>query len=498
MRDNETNAMPRNSRRLASFLRIPFASVYPAVSVLRAMMVVCAAIVFVATMVSAGAVQQQTDLARYPEGNSRTLNTAQYLINRENLTRRAVQFGRLLFHREFAEDERSGCNGLPCVQRHKQARTGPPHSLFEASSCATCHSQPSGSAGFSESQHYTFTSDNTIRGPDMFGLGLIQQLGIEATEDLKAASRAGRPLVTANGVDYGSGLGVGAGRAIEPDLVVRPFGRKGVESHLRAFASRAAFNHLGLQAQDRFQCPAGDRDGDGRCDGPVKAGIDPDGDGSADELTQGGLSLLEHYLINYPVPGRGRVTEEVREGERLFKAIGCAECHRPGMRIRSDPRIEHLTVFWNEKNARFEAERRRLVRAVDDGYQDPDRMRAVLRAEPKREGLVVDLYSDLKRHDLGPQRADRSDEEGVNRSVFVTRPLWGVGSYTAFLSDGSAPTLEDAITRHGGEARSTTKRYTALPAAKRRAVTAFLKSLVLFSVDDVLTAKIPITAGDLP
>lgn len=498
MRDNETNGMPRNTRKWTFFSRIPLASAYSAVLMLRALVLVCAAIAFVLTMLAASTVQQQIDLARYPEGDSRTLNTAQYLINRENLTRRAVQFGRLLFHHEFAGDERSGCNGEPCVQRDARARTGPPQSLFEASSCATCHSQPAGSAGFSESRHYTFISGNTIRGPDMFGLGLIQQLGIEATEDLKAASRKGSPLVTANGVNYGSGLGVGAGRAIEPDLVVRPFGRKGVESHLRAFASRAAFNHLGLQAQDRFQCPAGDRDGDGRCDGPVEAGIDPDGDGSADELTQGALSLLEHYLINYPVPGRGRITEEVREGERLFKAIGCAECHRPGMRIRSDPRIEHLTVFWNEKNSRFEAERRRLVRTVDDGYQDPDRMRAVLRAEPKREGAVVDLYSDLKRHDLGPQRADSSDEEGVNRSVFVTRPLWGVGSYTAFLSDGSAPTLEDAIVRHGGEALSITKRYAALPAAKRRAVTAFLKSLVLFSVDDVLTAKIPITVGDLP
>lgn len=442
--------------------------------------------------------QRQTDLARYPEGDARTLNTAQYLINREHLTRRAIQFGRSLFHRDFAEDKESGCNGVPCAQPDLQATTAPPQSRFEASSCATCHGNPAGSAGFGDVKHHTFTAGNAIRSPDMFGAGLIEQLAREATADLKAAARAGKPPVTGNGVDYGSGLGVRAGGAVERDLVVRPFGRKGVESHVRAFASRAAFNHMGLQAQDRFQCPGGDKDGDGRCDGPITQGLDPDGDGASDELTQGALTLLEHYLVNYPIPGRGPITSEVEAGEKTFQAVGCAECHRPAMRVRRDPRIEHLTVFWNKATGRFEAERRWLFRTVDDGYEDPDRRRPVLRVEPCGEPFVVALYSDLKRHEMGSLMADRSDEEGVARTVFMTRPLWGVGSYTAFLRDGSAATLEAAILRHGGEALDARKKYAALSLARRREVEAFLNSLILFSVEDVLTAKIPITRGDLP
>jgi CxxC motif-containing protein (DUF1111 family) len=332
----------------------------------------------------------------------------------------------------------------------------------------------------------------------MFGAGLIEQLALEATEELKAADAAGRPHITSNGVNYDEGLGICDGCGVNSDLVVRPFGRKGVESRVRAFASRAAFLHMGIQAQDRFQCPEGDRDGDGRCDGVVSAGLDPDDDGAADELTQGALSLIDHYLINYPMPGRGSVSAEVLSGEETFKSIGCAECHRPEMRLKRDPRIEHVTVFWNNITKRLEAERRLLSHLVDDGYRDPVRDRAVSLAVPNRSPFVVPLYSDLKRHEMGPRMADKNDEEGVSKTVFITRPLWGVGSYTAFLHDGSANTLDEAILRHGGEAEEAKNRFGRLPARKQRALIKFLKSLILFSVEDVLKANIAITRGDLP
>lgn len=438
------------------------------------------------------------DFARIPEGSRTALNTAQYLINRDRSTRQAIQIGRILFHHDFAGDKDSGCNAIPCLKRHRSATRSLPQSRLEASSCATCHSTPVGSAGFGPAQQNTFVLGNTIRTPDMFGAGLIEQLALEATEELKAAQASGLPHITSNGVNYDQGLGVCDGCGVDGDLVVRPFGRKGVEARARGFASRAASLHLGLQSQDRYQCPEGDKNGDGRCDGSISIGLDPDGDGAADELTQGALSLIEHYLINYPVPGRGPVSAEVLSGEETFKAIGCAECHRPEMLVKQDPRIEHVTVFWNDKRARFEAERRMLFNLVDDGYRDPVRERAVPLVAAKRSTFIVPLYSDLKRHEMGPRMADKSDEEGVSKSVFITRPLWGVGSYTAFLHDGSAGTLNEAILRHGGEAEDARNKFARLPSPKRRAVVKFLRSLVLFSVEDVFTAKIAITRGDLP
>jgi CxxC motif-containing protein (DUF1111 family) len=332
----------------------------------------------------------------------------------------------------------------------------------------------------------------------MFGGGLIQQLAIEATADLKAAEGKRLPHVTANKVNYDSGLGIGDGGTVNRDLVVKPFGRKGVESHLRGFSSRALFSRMGIQAQDRFQCPEGDKDGDGRCDGNVSPGLDPDGDGVADELTQGSLSILEHYLVNYPVPGRGPITSDALVGEGVFRAIGCAECHRPEMRVREDPRIEHITVFWNDKTNRFEAERRLLYHLVDDGYIDPDRRRPVNLVVPNRQSFLVPLFADLKRHEMGPRMSDANEESGVRKTVFITRPLWGVGSYTRFLDDGSAVTLEEAILRHGGEAQRARNRFARLSKRRQGAVVKFLKSHTLFSVEDILTAKIPITKGDVP
>jgi len=94
--------------------------------------------------------------------------------------------------------------------------------------------------------------------------------------------------------------------------------------------------------------------------------------------------------------------------------------------------------------------------------------------------------------------ADVSDETGVSKRVFITRPLWGVGTYTTFLDDGSAKNLEEAILRHGGEALTTRNRFAKLTTQHRSDLISFLKSLILFNVEDVLTAKIPITRGDLP
>src|ERR1041385_1448482 len=438
------------------------------------------------------------DIARIPEGNSRTRGTAQFLINRFGFSQEAIQSGRSIFHHSFADDEKSGCNGVPCQLREAHATRAWPESKFEAASCETCHSTPRASAGFGPTEQNIFRHGNRIRTNDMFGAGLIQQLGIEATEDLAAARKEGRPLVTENGVDYSKGLGVRPGGSVNPDLVVRPFGRKGTHSHLRAFVSCAAFDHLGIQSQDSFQCSNQNKNEDGRCDGSIVVGLDRDGDGVADELSQGSLSLIEFYLVNYPVPGRGPITTQVTNGEQLFRTIGCSECHRPAMRVRRDPRIEHITVFWNQKSNRFEAERLLLRHSIDDGYVDPDRERPVPLVVPDFKPFVVPLYADLKRHDMGSRMADASDETGVSKRVFITRPLWGVGTYTTFLDDGSAKSIEEAIRRHGGEALATRNRFARLTPQQQSDLVSFLKSLLLFNVEDVLTAKIPITKGDLP
>jgi cytochrome c peroxidase len=68
--------------------------------------------------------------------------------------------------------------------------------------------------------------------------------------------------------------------------------------------------------------------------------------------------------------------------------------------------------------------------------------------------------------------------------MFMTRPLWGVGSTGPYGHDGRSNTLSDVILRHGGEAQTASAAYAALKSNDQTALITFLNSLVLFPPDD--------------
>ena len=67
----------------------------------------------------------------------------------------------------------------------------------------------------------------------------------------------------------------------------------------------------------------------------------------------------------------------------------------------------------------------------------------------------------------------------VERDVFQTTELWGVGSTSPYGHRGDMTTLDDAIRAHGGEARSSRDAYVEATADERSGVIAFLKTLVI-------------------
>ena len=97
--------------------------------------------------------------------------------------------------------------------------------------------------------------------------------------------------------------------------------------------------------------------------------------------------------------------------------------------------------------------------------------------------LVKDIFTDFKRHDLGPKFYERN-WDGTLQTMFITRPLWGVGSTSPYAHDGRSMTLDDVILRHGGEAQNSRDTYTTLPKWQSDALQVFLNSLVLFPPDD--------------
>ncbi len=79
----------------------------------------------------------------------------------------------------------------------------------------------------------------------------------------------------------------------------------------------------------------------------------------------------------------------------------------------------------------------------------------------------------------------RCAEANAAPNLWRTAPLWGLGSLRfvqggdrtcAYLHDGRARSMLEAILWHGGEADSSRTQFEALPKADRDAVVAFLQS----------------------
>src|SRR5438132_1232828 len=85
-------------------------------------------------------------------------------------------------------------------------------------------------------------------------------------------------------------------------------------------------------------------------------------------------------------------------------------------------------------------------------------------------------YSDFLLHDMG-SLGDGIEQGQATGGEMRTAPLWGLRLFTAFLHDGRAGTIEEAILAHDGQGRAARDRFAALPAEERVTLVAFLRTL---------------------
>ena len=169
----------------------------------------------------------------------------------------------------------------------------------------------------------------------------------------------------------------------------------------------------------------------------------PQADGLTDdpELPREILDDVVFYIATLAVPARrGLDDPEALRGEELFETAGCATCHVPTLRTGPD----EVADLSNQ---------------------------------------VIHPYTDLLLHDMGDELADdRPDYEADGRE-WRTPPLWGIGltatvnGVPAYLHDGRASTLMEAIMFHGGEGEKSREAVRRMSAAERKALIAFLNSL---------------------
>jgi hypothetical protein len=430
---------------------------------------------------------------------------------------------------------------------HRPIRfTGP-----NASSCISCHSKPfDDGAGdpstavhrdpFRTGQLSMFIQRDT---PPLFGMGALQRLGEEMTDALQSqreqlrrtlCDRGGTSSVnlSAKGIGFGTLAGTRTRanpcavtfntdgvRGVDyegtpPELVVKPFQWKGSVASLRDFARGAAHNELGMQAVEI----TGDR-------------VDGDFDGVSDELTVGDITSFAVYLAAQPRPTTlaelaslrlieplpAAQTAAIQRGRMVFNQIGCDACHTPSLTIDNPTFSEPSQNAAFRDGANFPAGQPTVSRGVDPQFaitfdltsDQPDNVIDGTHlgsfAKDNRGRAVVELFSDLKRHEMGSQLVESVNEiagtdaapnpsSPKNRNTsgtFITKALWGVGSTAPYLHDGRATTLSEAILEHAtgsandtSEAAPARRRYVGLPAADQQALIAFLNSLVLFRAEE--------------
>ena len=445
-------------------------------------------------------------------------DSSSFLIARDPF--RSIARGRQLFQRKFTAAQGLGPrlhDGVGDIEASPTIGAG------LADSCAACHGRPFGSAGFGGN---VFTRPESRDAPHLFGLGLKEMLADEITRDLRAirdaavaqAQLAGVPVslpLVSKGVGYGLIKGLPDGSVdtsrvdgVDPYLRVRPFFAHGATLSIREFIVGALKAEMGLEAFDPDLAAASQGQDvvtpagmvlSGSIDAveapPVTAANqDGDQDGVVDEVPQSAVDHLEFYLLNYFKPGLDLQTPQEEGGFALFREIGCARCHVPDLLIDQDRRVadvatQHDPLGSNGVYSQLFATAAPLFTLQDDGSGHPP-----VQAPALQPFLVERIFTDFKRHDLGPGFHERQFD-GTLITEFLTTPLWGVGSTPPYGHDGRSMTLEDVILRHGGEAQAVRDRFASLSGPERAAVVAFLRSLVLFSPPDTPSNLNPADPG---
>ena len=329
--------------------------------------------------------------------------------------------------------------------------------VFNGRSCGECHTTPAiGGAGEQFVTRFGKRTNGVFDPLPAFGGSLIQTTGIGAADGSPhefhgevvpadanvTAKRRTTSLLGLGFVDatpdsdffamaqmQSSRRGGVTGRAALVTNIsagmktVGKFGWKSQNPTLFQFAGDAYMNEMGItnpQFPDE-NCP------NGNCAELAfnpRPGLNDIGDG-VEELT--------NFMQLLAAPPRGATSRDASDGENLFERVGCADCHVATLRTGSSP-----------------------IAALDHKTYHP--------------------YSDFLLHDMG-SLGDGIVMGDAAANEMRTAPLWGLRFLTAYLHDGRAKTLDDAIAAHDGEARPARDRFNGLDARSKAKLREFLKSL---------------------
>ena len=160
---------------------------------------------------------------------------------------------------------------------------------------------------------------------------------------------------------------------------------------------------------------------------------------SGNEVNNTDLDNLRRYISLLGVAARRNLNDaQVQRGETLFTTANCTACHKATLTTSI---YEPLTELRNQ---------------------------------------TIHPYTDLLLHDMGTGLADNLPEGVASGAEWRTAPLWSIGLTSgvsggeAYLHDGRARNLAEAILWHGGEANAAKEAFRTMNATDRAALIAFL------------------------
>jgi CxxC motif-containing protein (DUF1111 family) len=272
----------------------------------------------------------------------------------------------------------------------------------------------------------------SINSTALFGIGWIDRISeqsIRSNRNRKAVEKVAKELnLEFNGVAPGRLRVLADGR-------VGKFGWRGQFASLTDFTAAACANELGL-GNPLAQQPKPL----GRPDYPASK---PDLDGKQFADLVAFIDTLPRPIEVLPQDNAERKSAE--RGKELFRTVGCAICHVPDLGGVQGIYTDFLLYELDDP----------APPGTTGGYYDRG-----LFPPPPSSPAPLPLPDDQPRP-----------------SEWKTPALWGVADSAPYFHDGGSPTLESAILRHQGDAKSVTHQYKELPQTDRQAVISFLETL---------------------
>jgi CxxC motif-containing protein (DUF1111 family) len=263
-------------------------------------------------------------------------------------------------------------------------------------------------------------------GPTVMGRGYVEAVldseieRVAAEQALRSDGIRGR----INRVTYHSQAvaGVALPHGFGDKNLIGRFGLKARVATLDDFAADAFQGDMGLTSPmrpDELVNPEGVRD-------DQKPGPD---------MTAEIVTTVAAYVRTIAIPTR---QGDSVDGRRLFAETTCSACHVPSLKTRADYPVA-------------------LLADID-----------------------APIYSDLLLHDMGDELADFILDETAGPREWKTPPLIALRFQRAFLHDGRARTIEEAILKHAGpgsQANGAVEKFKALAPTDKQALVTFVQGL---------------------